>query len=465
MDYISTRGGIKPISFKQAVVMGLADDGGLIVPSFIPDVSHLLNVWRLLPYEQLALEVFRLYATDMSTQDLKQLIGKSYLGTFDPEVAPTVPVGDILILELFHGPTMSFKDVALQFLGNLYEHILSKTGDELNILGATSGDTGSAAIHGVKGRDRINIFVMHPYKRVSPIQEKQMTTVLDDNVQNMAVKGSFDDCQNIMKSLASDLSFKKKYNIGSVNSVNWARVLAQIVYYFYSYFRTQRLCSDCIRFCVPTGNFGDVLAGWYAMQMGLPISQLMLATNENDILARFFNSGTYSRGEVHQTLSPAMDIQISSNFERYLYHRIGKDPEKLRNLMKQFNETGSLSIDLDEGERVDPKIVAATGTKQETLKTIKKYYDQYGYVMDPHTAVGVSVAEKLGTSAGPVICLSTAHPAKFPDAIEEATGKKNLARHPSIDILENMPTRCEILENDKEAVREFIRSRLDSSEQ
>ncbi len=460
MKYISTRGGVEPLSFQQVVLMGLADDGGLLIPESIPDARDRLQSWRKLDYLQLAQEVFSLFATDIPTDVMRSLIERSYRGTFHPEVAPTVRVGDLFILELFHGPTLSFKDVALQFLGNLYEHILGQTGGHLNILGATSGDTGSAAIYGVRGRAGINIFVMHPHKRVSEIQERQMTSVLDANVHNIAVRGSFDDCQRIMKSLASDLDFKRRHSIGSVNSINFARILAQIVYYFYSAFHVQRITGTTqTRVCVPTGNFGDILAGWYAGRMGLNLSQMILATNENDILARFFNTGVYSRGTVAQTYSPAMDIQVSSNFERYLYHRVGSDPKRLRLLMEGFASTGSLKLDLREGEVVDSQMVSKSATNAETLETIAKYYRDYGYVLDPHTAVGVHVAEDFGLEGDPLVCVSTAHPAKFPEAIREATGE-SVARHPDIDALAGLPTRCEILDNDSGAVRAFIEKTL-----
>lgn len=460
MQYISTRGGVKPLSFQQVVLMGLADDGGLLIPESLPDVRDKLDSWRKLDYLQLAHEVFSLFATDVPNGILEQLVGRSYGNTFKPEVAPTVQVGDLFILELFHGPTLSFKDMALQFLGNLYEYILGETGGHLNILGATSGDTGSAAIYGVRGRERINIFIMHPHKRVSDIQERQMTSVLDANVHNIAVRGSFDDCQRIMKSLAGDLDFKRRYCIGSVNSINFARILAQIVYYFYSAFRVQEMTgTDQIRFCVPTGNFGDILAGWYAKRMGLNLSRLILATNENDILARFFNTGVYSRGTVAQTYSPAMDIQVSSNFERYLYHRVGDDPRRLRTLMEVFAETGALKIELAEGEVVASEMVSKSASNEETLETIGKYYRDYGYILDPHTAVGVHVAEDFGLDGEPLICVSTAHPAKFPEAIHKATGK-DVARHPDIDALADLPTRCEILDNDSQVVRAFIEKTL-----
>jgi threonine synthase len=315
---------------------------------------------------------------------------------------------------------------------------------------------------------------MHPRGRTSAIQERQMTSVLDANVHNIAIEGSFDDCQRIMKELACDLEFKRAYSIGAVNSVNWARVLAQIVYYFSGAFEVQRLVAvdmpaplrgggmAPVRFAVPTGNFGDVLAGWYAMRMGAPISRLVLATNENDILSRFFNSGVYCAGEVVQTWSPSMDIQVASNFERYLYYKVGSDARRLGQMMADFARSGSLSLPVAGGRGVDPAFAAGSATRQQTLDTIRQYYEQYQYVLDPHTAVGVSVAERLGTIE-PTICLSTAHPAKFPDAIRQATGK-DVARHPRIDALANLPTRCQTLPNDKEAVRGYIVSELGSGE-
>jgi len=455
MNYVSTRGRVEPVGFQQAVMMGLADDGGLLIPESIPDVSGRLDEWRALSYPQLAFEVLRLFATDMPEQDLEAMIDRTYAEAFGPEVAPAVPVGEIYVLELWHGPTLSFKDIALQLLGNLFEYILARQGGRLNILGATSGDTGSAAIYGVRGRKGIEIFMMHPDGCISDIQQRQMTSVLDGNVHNIAVKGSFDDCQLIMKTLAGDLDFKRKYSLGAVNSVNWARVLAQMVYYFKAVFDVQRASGlDEIRVAVPTGNFGDVLAGWYARQMGLPISHLILAANENDILSRFFNTGVYSLGEVHQTLSPAMDIQVASNFERYLYYRLGSEAGVLRQKMEQFAATGSLKVPLGGDGKVDPVFQAGTGTTSDCLATIGKYHERYDYLLDPHSAVGVAVAEAQGLGE-PVICLATAHPAKFPDAIKQATGQ-DIARHPDIDKLMGLPTRCERLGNDAEAVREYI---------
>lgn len=461
MKYISTRGGISPIEFQDAVMMGLADDGGLVIPQSIPDVSDRLAELAGMDYPQLAFEIIRLFATDIPADDLREIIFRTYSPqAFEGGVAPVVPAGDIFIQELWHGPTLAFKDVALQLLGNLFEYVLAHRGGKLNILGATSGDTGSAAIYGVRGRAGINIFVMHPAGRVSPIQERQMTGVLDANVHNIALEGSFDDCQNIMKTLAADLDFKRRYSLGAVNSVNWARVLAQIVYYFSGVFDVQRATgAKAVNVSVPTGNFGDVLAGWYALKMGLPIGKLILATNENDILARFFNTGKYSIGEVFQTLSPSMDIQVASNFERYLYYRVGSDAAKLKSLMSDFAKTGSLSVPLENGV-VDGDFASAAAGRADVLSAIRRYHEKYGYVLDPHTACGVVAAEKTAGLTGPVLCLATAHPAKFPAAIAEATGDASLAMHAKIEKLMDAETRCVTLPNDRQAVRRFITETL-----
>lgn len=457
---------MEPVSFLDAVMTGLAPDGGLLLPESLPDVSDKLDAWKELSYQELAFEVMSLFTTDMPAEDLKTLIHKSYSTFRAPDVTPVVPVGEVHILELWHGPTLAFKDVALQFLGNLFEYILEKRGGELNILGATSGDTGSAAIYGVRGKDNINIFIMHPKGRTSPIQEKQMTSVLDENVFNLAVEGTFDDCQHLMKTIFADVAFKSEHSLGSVNSVNWARVLAQTVYYFYSFFRVQESTgAKAVQFSVPTGNFGDIMAGYLAVQMGLPAKKLILATNENNILSRFFNTGEYSLGNVVPTLSPSMDIQVASNFERYLYYRCGGDSEKLTAMMNHFSENGSLTV-----EGSDDLFVAGEGTTAETLAAIRKYKADSDYTLDPHTAVGVVVAERFqclekskgGGSASfqtleneaPIICLATAHPAKFTDAIEQALGEA--AHHPELDKLADAETRCDTIANDEADIRDYL---------
>jgi len=436
--------------------MGLADDGGLLIPESLPDVADRLPRWRDMDYCELAFEVMRLFATDLPEDDLRGLVDMTYGPAYGGPVAPTREVGPFYVVELWHGPTLAFKDVALQFLGNLFEYTLARRGGELNILGATSGDTGSAAICGCRGRDGIRIFILHPEGGVSPIQKRQMTTVLDENVHNIAIEGSFDDCQSIVKSLASDLDFKARYSLGAVNSINWARVMAQVTYFFSALFDVQKMSGAAqAQVCVPTGNFGDILAGWYAMKMGAPISRLLLATNENDILARFFDTGEYSRGEVRQTLAPAMDIQVASNFERYLYYRVGEDPERLKALMDQFQLTGAFQLELGDAEAVDPDLVADTGRRQDCLDTIRQFYVRHDYLLDPHTAVGVSVAKRHQLDHAPTLCLATAHPAKFPDAVRQAVGE-DVAHHPEIDALMQRPTRCETLPGDEGAVRRYI---------
>ena len=441
---------MKPVGFLDAVMTGLAPDGGLLLPENLPNVSGKLLAWAGLSYQELAFEVMSLFATDLPPADLKALIEKSYSTFRAADVAPVVRVDGFHVLELWHGPTLAFKDVALQFLGNLFEYVLEKRGGELNILGATSGDTGSAAIYGVHGKKNIRIFIMHPKGRTSPVQEKQMTSVLDDNVFNLAVEGTFDDCQHLMKSIFSDVEFKEKHSLGSVNSVNWARVLAQIVYYFYAAFRVQETTGAAkVQFAVPTGNFGDIMAGYIAAQMGLPVKQLILATNENNILSRFFNTGVYSIGEVVPTISPSMDIQVASNFERYLYYRLGKDSAKLRDLMTGFAKNKTLTV-----PGTDDLFAAGEAGTAETLAMIKKCYEQEGYILDPHTAVGVAVASRFADSTVPTICLATAHPAKFNEAIEQAIGVA--AHHPALDKLADAETRCDTIANDEAAVRDYL---------
>lgn len=461
MRYISTRGQTAPMGFQEAVITGLAPDGGLLLPERIPDVRDRLADWAELDYADLACEVFRLFV-DLPDPVLQDLVKASYAPFRDPAVTPVKPVGDRWVLELFHGPTLAFKDVALQFLSRFFAWYLEQNDRTLNILGATSGDTGSAAIHGVKGLSRLRIFMMHPRGRVAPLQERQMTTVLDDNVFNLAVSGTFDDCQEIMKALFEDIPFKQGLALGAVNSVNWARVMAQIVYYFHAAFRVQRATgSSTVRFSVPTGNFGDILAGWFARAMGLPADRLVLAANENDILSRFFHRGVYRRGEVVSTLSPAMDIQVASNFERYLYYREGMDPGRIDSLLQAFRADGCLEVKPGAQGEIDPVIRAGVGTRTDTLEAIRRVKDAHDYLLDPHSAVGWHVASYHLSDDVPMICLATAHPAKFPDAIREATGR-DLAHHPNLDGLLDAPTRSVDLSAETDAVRTFLKEHIES---
>lgn len=462
MQYVSTRGQTDPMGFQDAALTGLAPDGGLLVPAEIPDVRDRLEDWAALSYPDLAREIFGLF-TDIPEDELSRLVTESYQAFRHPEIAPVADVGSLHILELFHGPTLAFKDIALQFLSRFFEYALTQRDARLNVLAATSGDTGSAAIHGIRDRERMNIFVMHPKGRVAPLQERQMTTVLSPNVYNLALEGTFDDCQRIMKTLFADLPFKGAYHLGAVNSVNWARILAQIVYYFSAGLKVmKRTGADGIRFSVPTGNFGNILAGYYAARMGLPIRRLLLATNENDILSRVFNSGVYERGDVVETLSPSMDIQVASNFERYLFYALGQDSARLREEMKKFQSVGRIELPSPEaGRTIDTLYQAGAGTRAETLQVIARYDRDSGYMLDPHTAIGVHVAEQFPSETEPTICLATAHPAKFPDAIREATGREEAARHEILDAVMQSETRCQTLPADERAVKEFIQGRGD----
>jgi threonine synthase len=456
MRYISTRGGINPIPFKDAVMMGLASDGGLLLPQSYPTVTReKLESWRRLSYPELAFEVISRYVGDIPANDLKNLINRSYSTFKHPEVTPLVKKDGIYILELFHGVTLAFKDVALQFLGNLFEHILEERNQTLNIIGATSGDTGSAAIHGVRGKKGITIFILHPHGKTSAVQALQMTSVTDANVHNIALRGTFDDCQDMVKELFGDLDFKEKYSLGAVNSINWARVLAQVVYYFYAWLRVTDEAEAPVNFSVPTGNFGDIFAGFVAKRMGLPIDKLLLATNENNILTRFINSSDYSLGNVVATVSPSMDIQIASNFERYLFHLFNEDSFRLKEAFAQLKDHGRISFSSDEMEQVRQDFCSASVDQSATLQEIRDFYGETGYLLDPHTAVGVKAALDLLPSDSARICLATAHPAKFSETVEQSLGFQAPVPE-SVMALYGKPTRCEIMDADIDKVREFI---------
>jgi threonine synthase len=457
MKYLSTRGGVKGLSFKEAVMMGLADDGGLLLPAAIPTLTPGdLDVLAKLAYPELAFQVISHFTTDIPSADLKTLIERSYASFDHPEVTPVVHQDGVYILELFHGPTLAFKDVALQLLGNLFEYLLAERGEHMNIIGATSGDTGSAAIYGVRGKKNINIFILHPHGKVSPIQELQMTTVTDANVFNLAIEGTFDDGQRIVKEIFGDLAFKARYALGAVNSINWARVLAQVVYYFQAWTEIRRKtgCNE-LYFSVPTGNFGDIFAGYVAKRMGLPIRRLILATNENNILSRFVRDGDYSVGGVVPTLSPSMDIQVASNFERYLYFLFDENPEKVREAMVAFQQSGRLSFDAAKQARVAEDFLALTVDREQTIATIRDFHAATGYTLDPHTAVGVKAAKELAGGEVPVVCFATAHPAKFGEAVRQATGK-DPERPAALVGIEQREKRCEVIAADTMAVKTYV---------
>jgi len=433
-------------------MMGLADDGGLLVPETIPDVSKDLPQLAGKGYVDLAAYVMGHFIDDIPSAELRSIIERSYETFDDPAVTPLVQVGDIHVLELFHGPTLAFKDVALQFLGNVFEYVLTKRGGRLNILGATSGDTGSAAIAGVRGKQNINIFIMFPEGRTSALQEKQMTTVLDDNVQNLAIEGSFDDCQSILKTIFNDLTFKEAYDLGAVNSVNWARILAQVVYYFSAYI--QLGSPDRFEVAVPTGNFGNIFAGYIARRMGLPIHTLILATNQNDILHRFFTTGRYERGEVYFSHSPAMDIQVASNFERYLFFEFGQAPAKVREFMNDFSTTGVARINFNTFN-LDAAFRTGRISDQDMGATIAKTFEESGYLLDPHTAVGVEIGLLKRRQEVPLVCLATAHPSKFDEVIRQVIPDIKVS-HPTLDLLKGLPERKTLLEGEVGVVKNFI---------
>lgn len=457
MEYSSTRGKVQGLKFTDAVMMGLADDGGLLLPDEIPMLTNEeLSELSDLPYPELAFQVLSRFIDDIPAADLKRLIDRSYASFEHPETTPVVKQDGLYILELFHGPTLAFKDVALQFLGNLFEFLLEKSGQRMNIIGATSGDTGSAAIYGVRGRKNINIFILHPKGRVSPIQELQMTTVTDTNVFNLAVEGTFDDAQSIVKEIFGDLDYKEQHALGAVNSINWARVMVQVVYYFYAWFQVNKEtgCQE-VDVSVPTGNFGDIFAGYIAREMGVPIRRLILATNTNSILSRFINDGDYSTADVHHSLSPSMDIQVASNFERYLFYLYNKDASAVCTAMDKFKQTGRLEFTAEQIEIVQQTFTAASIDDPETLQTIKTFYQETGYILDPHTAVGVGAGHRFKDMDRPLICLATAHPAKFGTAVRSAIGHEPELPAAFIGI-EERAKRLKIIAAKTELIKEFV---------
>ena len=447
MKYISTRGGDSANGFKEVVLKGLASDGGLFVPESYPkiDTSKL----KKLPYHELAFEVLKPFIDgDIPDADLKKILAEVYSPKIfrDSKIAPLKKIAEgQYLLELFHGPTLAFKDFALQFLGRVFEYF----GQEINIIGATSGDTGSAAIAGCAGLKNVNIYILHPQGKVSEVQRRQMTTIISDNVHNIAVKGNFDDCQNIVKEIFEDAAFKKKYNLSAVNSINWARVLAQVVYYFYASLQFEKPVS----YSVPTGNFGDILAGWIAMQMGLPINKLIIATNKNDILHRFIQSGVYKKAPVHHTLSPSMDIQISSNFERLLFEYHGRNATDISSKLKELKEKGEFKVEDNILSEIKKVFDSAAADDALTSKTIADVFASAKEIIDPHTATGVAAAFAKGKSD--VITLATAHPAKFPDAVFTAINEQSALP----DFLSDLHTRQEKMitaENSADALKAII---------
>lgn len=455
MKYISTRDNSKELNFEDIFIKGLADDGGLYVPKSLKKYnSKELFELKNLNYNDLSTEIINLFSSDFITkEELSSLIKKSYLKFREKEVVKISKVGELNLLELFHGPTLAFKDVAMQLIGNLYEYYLSKNDKKINIVVATSGDTGAAAIDAIKGKSNLNIFVLHPNNRISSVQRKIMTTVEEKNVFNIAIDGNFDDCQDIVKKMFSDLEFSKSINMSGVNSINWARIIAQTVYYFYTYFK---LGTENISFSVPTGNFGDVFAGYLAKKMGLPINKLIVATNENDILHRAISNGDYVSKIVKETLSPSMDIQLASNFERLIYYVNNSDSEKTAEIMKKVKQN-SYQIEKNNLEIIQKDFLSESCNEQETLDIIKKNYEENNIILDPHTAIGVGVAKKL--SFNDCVVLSTAHPCKFPDATNNAINKHEKLPEELNHVLDK-DEKFQVLKNNIEDVKKFVKSKV-----
>ena len=456
MRYVSTRDNSKEYSFEDVFIKGLADDGGLYVPTSLKKFSlNELSELKNHNYNDLSTEIINQFSSDfISKDDLSSLIKKSYSTFREKDVVKISNVGDLKLLELFHGPTLAFKDIAMQFIGNLYEYYLSKNHKKINIVVATSGDTGAAAIDAIKGKSNLNIFVLHPNNRISPVQRKLMTTVEDENVFNIAIDGNFDDCQNIVKQMFSDLDFSKSINMSGVNSINWARIIAQAVYYFYTYFKLNE--DKPISFSVQTGNFGDVFAGYLAKQMGLPIDKLIVATNENDILHRAISNGDYISKKVKETLSPSMDIQLASNFERLIYYVNNSNSEITSDIMKKIKQN-EYKIDKSNLDIIQKDFVSESCNENETLEIIKKNFEKNNIILDPHTAVGVGAAHKL--SFNDCVVLSTAHPCKFPAATDNAINKHEELPQ-ELQYVHGKEENFQLLKNDTEAVKIFVKSKL-----
>ncbi len=469
MKYISTRGATDRKTFGEVLLMGLAPDGGLMLPEHYPQIDRAtLDKWRGLAYADLAFEIMRLFATDIPEGDLRAIITRTYTAEAfgNAEITPVRTLSDGLKIQaLSNGPTLAFKDMAMQFLGNAFEYVLKREGQTLNIVGATSGDTGSAAEYALRGKEGIHVFMMSPKGKMSAFQRAQMYSLQDENIHNIAVDGMFDDCQDIVKAIQNDAAFKEKYRIGTVNSINWGRVMAQVVYYFAGYFKATEGNDETVSFCVPSGNFGNVCAGHIAKQMGLPIRRLMVATNENDVLDEFFKTGSYrprTTAHTHVTSSPSMDISKASNFERFIFDLTGRDAAEIETLWAEVGagKGFNLAFALDK-IRNEYGFVSGKSLHRDRLAVIKQVYGQDGELIDPHTADGVKVARELREAGETVVCLETALAAKFADTIREAVGDVEIPRPAKLQGLEDLPQKVQNVPNQAEAVKEIIRNVLD----
>ena len=457
MNYFSTRDKSLKFSFKDIFLRGLAPGGGLFLPSEIKyyDKSDL-NKLSQLSYEDLATEIlFNFCSNDIEKEDLKSLIKKAYLGFEEREIVSIKQVGNINLLELYHGPTLAFKDIAMQVIGNMYDHLKVAKKKLVNILVATSGDTGSAAIAALNDRENINLFVLHPHNKISNVQRKIMTTIGSNNIYNLAIKGSFDDCQKIVKELFNENEFREEINMSGVNSINWARIICQIVYYFYSYFKLKK---KNISFSVPTGNFGDIFAGYVAKKMGLPIDKLIVATNENNILQRVINKGEYKPNEVKHSLSPSMDIQVASNFERLLFYIVGEDSDKVKSMMNSLHNKGFFQLNEKEIKEIKKDFIAAKVSDSETLSIIKEVYKKDQFILDPHTATAFGAINKNNYILN-VVALGTAHPYKFFETVKEATGE-NVSSPKQLEKIVDKKEKFDILDNNISEVKKYILNKI-----
>jgi len=455
MNYISTRGQSPAVSFEDVILTGLAPDGGLYIPATLPAISaQQLQQWKKLSYAELAFEIIRLFVDGaIPDADLRKMIDASYAAFSDPAVAPLQPLGgNDWVLELYCGPTLAFKDFALQLLGRLLDHFLAKRKQHVAILGATSGDTGSAALEGCKHCSYVDLFILHPFQRVSEVQRRQMTTVQGANINNIAIRGNFDDCQEIVKKAFADQRFLPAgYQLVAVNSINWARIMAQIVYYFYAGLKFLDK-FPAVSFSVPTGNFGDIYAGYLAKKMGLPVRQLIIATNRNDILHRFISGNRYHKTTLEPTLSPSMDIMVSSNFERFLYDLFNGDTARVSTFVTGLGTTVQ-QVSEEEWARARAHFASYAVDDATTCATIKAVFEKTGFLLDPHSATGVKAAEVCNTDPSiPMITLATAHPAKFSAAIEQA-GLQVPALPAHLSDLFQREERCTVLDNSLDAVK------------
>ena len=455
MKYLSTRNKNLDLSFFEILFQGLSRDGGLFLPHEWPTLD--IDLLKNKNYEEVAFSVIHPYVSDeVSEIDLKNIIQDSYKQFSHSDIAPIVPIDqNKYILELFYGPTFAFKDYALQFLGNLFTYAVPKASKKLTVLGATSGDTGSAAIEAFRGKEDINVFILHPHNRVSDVQRRQMTTVQDDNVFNIAIKGNFDDCQKIVKELFVDEELQKHTSLTAINSINWARLMAQVVYYFWSYLQIDQ---KEINFIVPSGNFGNVFSAYVAKKMGLPINKLHIATNHNDILHSSINHGLMKKNAVKQTYSPSMDIQISSNFERQLFECAGRESDVIKNLFQEFSKNNSYKFDKNILDNLQSIYSTNAVSDDETLSTINQINKQYNYLADPHTSTGLYVLLEKDASQ-PWVSLACAHPAKFGDAIEKAIGNSPIMPK-VLSKLFDKDEKITILDNNKENLKSLILSNI-----